>query len=190
MSTAGGRIVFAVCLALVLVLAVGSAQAQTLASAAPAPPASPAPMPLQIRQTAYLKASNPHASDHFADGGNLPSHSGNSIAVSQDGTYIAVGAHQESSAAKGINGNQNDTSLYASGAVYVFVRRGGTYVQQAYIKPSNPQQGANFGMNVVFNAAQRIMVMHQGRTVIQAKPDDVRNSAEVQECYLGGSTAC
>jgi hypothetical protein len=130
-----------VCLVVVLAFAGEGLQAQM-----------PAPAPFPIRQTAYLKASNPHASDHFGDGGNLPGHSGNSIAISQDGNYIAVGAHQESSASKGINGNQNDTSLYGAGAVYVFVRRGATWVQQAYIKPSNTQQGANFGMNVAFNA--------------------------------------
>jgi FG-GAP repeat len=132
-------VAFLVCLAVVLAIPGERAQAQT-------------PAPFEIRQIAYLKASNPHASDHFADGGNLPGHSGNSIAMSADGNYIAVGAHQESSAAKGINGNQNDTSLYAAGAVYVFVRRGATWAQQAYIKPSNSQRGANFGMNVALNA--------------------------------------
>jgi hypothetical protein len=118
-----------------------------------------APAHFPIRQTAYIKASNPHANDNFGDGGNLPGHSGNSITLSQDGRYMAVGAHQESSASKGINGNQNDTSLYASGAVYVFVRRGETWSQQAYIKPSNPQMGANFGMNVVFNSDATTMVV-------------------------------
>lgn len=42
-------------------------------------------------------------------------------------------------------------------------------------------------MEVVFNAAQSIMVMHQGITIIQGGPDEVRNSARVQECYLGGA---
>lgn len=42
-------------------------------------------------------------------------------------------------------------------------------------------------MEVVFNAAKSIMVMHQGLTIIQDKPDAVRNCSEVQECYLGGA---
>ena len=42
-------------------------------------------------------------------------------------------------------------------------------------------------MEVVFNAAQSIMVMHQGITIIQGGPDEVRNSSQVQECYLGGA---
>lgn len=42
-------------------------------------------------------------------------------------------------------------------------------------------------MEVVFNVAQSIMVMHQGITIIQGGPDEVRNSSQVQECYLGGA---
>jgi branched-chain amino acid transport system ATP-binding protein len=45
-------------------------------------------------------------------------------------------------------------------------------------------------MEVVFDAAQSIMVMHQGLTVIQDRPDEVRNCSEVQECYLGGAEPC
>jgi branched-chain amino acid transport system ATP-binding protein len=42
-------------------------------------------------------------------------------------------------------------------------------------------------MEVVFNVAQSIMVMHQGISIIQGGPDEVRNSSQVQECYLGGA---
>jgi branched-chain amino acid transport system ATP-binding protein len=42
-------------------------------------------------------------------------------------------------------------------------------------------------MEVVFNVAQSIMVMHQGITIIQGGPDEVRNSSQVRECYLGGA---
>jgi FG-GAP repeat len=153
-------VVFVVCLAVGLAFAGERAQAQMPAPAAvAAADATASAAPFQIRQTAYLKSSNPHANDYFGDGGNLPGHSGNSIAISNDGAYLAIGAHMESSASQGINGNQNDTSMYAAGAVYVFVRRGGTYAQQAYIKPSNPQQGANFGMNVVFNGDATTMAV-------------------------------
>src|SRR4051812_17326088 len=98
-----------------------------------------------LKQTAYLKASNPHMGDRFGDGGPLDGHA---VALSGDGNTLAVGAPSESSAAKGINGNQNDTSLYGAGAVYVFVRTGGQWVQQAYIKASNPGQGDKFGYMV------------------------------------------
>jgi len=84
---------------------------------------SPGP---QLRQIAYLKASNSEGADHFACGGSLPGHTGNAMAISGDGNTVVVGAPHESSAARGINGNQDDNSLYNSGAAYVYVRRGDT----------------------------------------------------------------
>ena len=42
-------------------------------------------------------------------------------------------------------------------------------------------------MKVVFSVAQSIMVMHQGHSIIQAKPDEVRNNKAVQDAYLGGA---
>ena len=106
----------------------------------------------QVRQVAYVKAANPDMGDHFACGGSLPGHIGNALAISADGSTMAVGAPHESSAARGINGNAADNSLYASGAVYVFVRRGGAWTQQAYVKASNAGQSDLFGMNVALSA--------------------------------------
>lgn len=40
-------------------------------------------------------------------------------------------------------------------------------------------------MEVVFSVAQSIMVMHQGQTLIQGKPEEVRENEEVQAAYLG-----
>ena len=42
-------------------------------------------------------------------------------------------------------------------------------------------------MELVFSIAQRIMVMQQGKTLIQATPDQVKSSRQVQEAYLGGA---
>ena len=42
-------------------------------------------------------------------------------------------------------------------------------------------------MELVFSIAHKIMVMQQGKSIIQAKPDQVRDNKEVQEAYLGGS---
>src|SRR6266852_3919945 len=98
--------------------------------------------PAQLKQVAYLKASNAQANDHFGEGGTLQGHG---VALSGDGNTLAVGAPYESSGAKGVNGNQSDTSVYSSGAVYVFIRSGEGWSQQAYIKASNPGQGYKFG---------------------------------------------
>ncbi|MEI6784777.1 MAG: FG-GAP repeat protein, partial [Verrucomicrobiota bacterium] len=80
-------------------------------------------------QQAYLKASNTDAGDWF----------GYSVAVSGD--TVVVGARQEYSNATGVNGNQSDNSQYNAGAVYVFVRNGTAWSQQAYLKASNTDGG-------------------------------------------------
>ena len=41
-------------------------------------------------------------------------------------------------------------------------------------------------MDIVFSISRSIMVMHQGRTLLQAKPEEVRSNPEVQAAYLGG----
>ena len=76
-------------------------------------------------QQAYLKASNAGANDLF----------GGSVALSGD--TLAVGAYGEASAATAVNGNQADNTTVSAGAVYVFVRQGSTWTQQAYLKASN-----------------------------------------------------
>ena len=44
-------------------------------------------------------------------------------------------------------------------------------------------------MDVVFDIAQSIMVMHHGQTLIQGKPEEVRMNTQVQEAYLGFDAA-
>lgn len=86
----------------------------------------------------YAKASNTGAGDLF----------GWSVALSRDGTTLAVGAPLESSSATGINGNQNDEGADLAGAVYVFARGGTSWSQQAYVKASNTGSGDTFGISV------------------------------------------
>src|SRR5579864_5170090 len=102
-------------------------------------------------QQAYIKPSNPGLSYRF----------GHMVALSQDGNTLAVSAHFEASAAKGINGDQNDKSIPQAGAVYVFTRTGTAWTQQAYIKASNtgekgvgkqPSKGDQFGFSIGLSA--------------------------------------
>ena len=111
-----------------------------------------------IRQTAYIKASNPQMGAHFGSGGTLL---GDSVAMSANGLTLAVGAPDEGSASKGVNGNQNDTSMSGSGAVYVFTRpnAAGAWTQQAYIKASNPGMGDAFGHIVALSADGNTMAV-------------------------------
>ena len=95
-------------------------------------------------QQAYIKASNADAFDQF----------GNALALSADGNTLAVAAAFESSGATGVNGNQADNSRPQAGAVYVFVRTGGNWSQQAYIKASNTgdvDDGDTFGYSIALS---------------------------------------
>ena len=40
-------------------------------------------------------------------------------------------------------------------------------------------------MDLVFDVAQKIMVLHQGRTIAQGLPEEIRNDKSVQNAYLG-----
>ena len=74
-------------------------------------------------QQAYIKASNTGnagVGDVPGDGDQF----GFSLALSDDGNTLAVGATSEDSVANGINGNQKDDSTSSAGAVYVFARDG------------------------------------------------------------------
>jgi hypothetical protein len=92
-------------------------------------------------QQAYVKASNTKAGDAF----------GYSIALSNDGNTLAVGAGYESSSATGINGDQNNTNVLGAGAVYVYTRSGSTWTQQAYVKASNTDAIDIFGSSVALS---------------------------------------
>ena len=101
-------------------------------------------------QQAYIKASNTDSGDWF----------GHSVALSADGTTLAVGADWEDSRATGVNGDETDNGGLAPGAAYVFTRgSGGVWAQQAYIKASNTdmyddldERGDGFGIDVALSA--------------------------------------
>ena len=144
--------IFLTCAGAGIALIAGEAWSQEQARPAAATPPT-------LKQSAYIKASNADAYDHFACGGGNQGHRGDSIAISRDGNTMAVGAPYESSSARGINGNQNDNSMYAAGAVYVFTRQGVAWTQQAYVKASNPGQSDHFGSSIALSADGNTMAV-------------------------------
>lgn len=84
-------------------------------------------------QEAFIKAMYPETNDTF----------GYSVALSGD--TLAVGATSEDGAVSGVNGDQTNNAAAESGAVYVFVREGASWRQQAYLKSSKPEEGNYFG---------------------------------------------
>lgn len=67
-----------------------------------------------------------------------------------------------------------------------------TYATIALIKRLTSEMGITIlfcehDMELVFSIAHRIMVMHQGVSIIQATPSEIKANAQVQEAYLGGA---
>ncbi len=91
-------------------------------------------------QEAYLKASNTDASDWFG------------VAVAVDGDTVVVGSYGEDSNETGMTGTGADNSATYSGAAYVFVRSGGVWQQEAYLKASNTDAGDGFGCAVAVDS--------------------------------------
>lgn len=95
-----------------------------------------------VDSVGYFKASNAETLDWW----------GWSVALSGDGTTLAVGALNESSSATGIDGDQADNTASGAGAVYVFTRdAAGVWSQQAYVKASNTEADDDFGTTVALN---------------------------------------
>lgn len=92
-----------------------------------------------IVQQAYLKASNTGVQDYFG------------IAVAISGDTAVVGAPLEDSGATGVDGDPNDNGAPDSGAAYVFVRDGTSWIQQAYLKASNTGANDQFGSAVAIS---------------------------------------
>lgn len=90
----------------------------------------------------YIKASNTRDRAAF----------GQSIALSADGTTMAVGAFAESSNGRGPYANQTGDGGFGSGAVYIFHFGAGGWTQQAFIKATNAVWGAWFGISVALSA--------------------------------------
>jgi hypothetical protein len=107
------------------------------------------------RQSAYLKGSRSEGGDSL----------GYSVAISHDGNTIAAGAADEDCYTAGVNpvGCDNDRVANTSaGAVYVWVRNGNTWAEQAFIKSSNP------GLEDWFGA--RLALSGDGNTLAVSAP--------------------
>lgn len=93
-------------------------------------------------QQAFLKGAVTWSGDHF----------GSSVAIFDN--MVIIGVPGDSSTAVGVNGSPgtNDNEhTFSSGAVYIFVRSGTNWTQQAYLKPDNlygTPRYAKFGHSV------------------------------------------
>ncbi len=89
-----------------------------------------------VHQSLYGKAANPQPSSRF----------GHHVEISGD--TLAISSRLEGSNAKGINGDQTNTEASDSGAVFIFRRNNSQWIQEAYIKASNTEEGDFFGDSI------------------------------------------
>ena len=127
---------------------------------------------LNFAEQAYIKASNPSADDKFG------------IRARISGDTLVVGAPYEDSDATGINGPQTDSvTKVASGAVYVFVRNGGTWSQQAYIKAHNIDASDHFGVDLDISGDTLVV----GATLEDARAEGVNQPADDDSWDVGAA---
>ena len=117
-------------------------------------------------QHVLAKASNPDINDQF----------GHSVAISGD--TMVVGAPLEDSNATGVDGDGTNNSAGESGAAYVFVRVGGVWSQQAYLKASNTNGGDQFGRSVAIDGDTIVVgAPHEAGSATGVNGDGTDNSA-------------
>jgi hypothetical protein len=83
-----------------------------------------------------LKAAVPRAVDLFGGAGDLSADT------------LVISANGDASSSRGIDGDPGRVDAPLSGAVYVYALQDGEYVQSAYLKAFNAEQGDNFGHSV------------------------------------------
>lgn len=112
-------------------------------------------------QQAYLKSAVPE--------GGAPVGDSFGFSVAIDGDTIVVGAIGEDSNATGVNGDETNNTLEASGAAYVFTRANNAWTQQAYLKASNTELFDFFGYAVDV----------KGDTIVVGANNEASNAAGV-----------
>lgn len=130
--------------------------------------------PSSWAQETYVKASNIGIGDNF----------GMTLALSDTGTTLAIGAPAERSNAVMAAGGETDDSVEKAGAVYVYKRNGSVWTQVNYVKASNtegivgvealPNTGASadkFGAALALNS--------DGNTLVVGAPLEDGSSAGV-----------
>lgn len=116
----------------------------------------------------YFKAGNAGARDRF----------GSAVAISGDGTLLAVGAPQESAGARGVFAvpPPDDNNAPSSGAVYLFMRESDGWRPLAYLKASDAQAFALFG--------EALALSSDGLTLAVSAPFQDTSAADAGAVYV------
>lgn len=115
----------------------------------------------------YIKAPNAEANDRF----------GHSVALSDDGQTLVVGAPFEDSNNSGFYRQANNSATNA-GAAYVFVQdESGHWVQQDYLEASNTDDGDGFGFDVALSGDGNTLAIGAPYAEVDSNPYGDKKSA-------------
>ncbi len=89
-----------------------------------------------------LAASNAEELDLF----------GIKVGISNDGNTLIIGAPDEQGVNGGLDSDESNNGVFQAGAAYVFVRAGGEWPHQAYVKSPIPGIQHRFGLAVAMSA--------------------------------------
>jgi len=118
-------------------------------------------------QIAYLKAFNVGATDYY----------GQAVALSADGSTLAVGAILEDSNATGVDGDGINDLAIDAGAAYVYARNGDL---QAYVKATNSEAGDTFGRGLALSGSGGLLAVgayFEASNAIGLDGDQMNNAA-------------
>ncbi len=87
---------------------------------------------------------------------------GQTLALSTDGSTLAVGAPGEASKSTGVGGDQTDISDPGAGAVYLFQRAATTWGTPVFVKATNTRPGLGFASTGNLNAATPVALRADG----------------------------
>lgn len=128
-------------------------------------------------ERAYIKSSNSDPGDSF----------GSSIAMSADGTTLAVAAWGEDSAAIEIDGDQSDNSGDNDGAIYIYGFDGSGWTQRAYLKSPNPDPAEQFGRPEAQNLRSIAMSSDGRRLAVISKASSLPYTGTVHIFQFDGT---
>jgi trimeric autotransporter adhesin len=99
---------------------------------------------------AYIKATNSGTDFQF----------GSSVSLSSDGSMLAIGAPGESGALQGVHlTHSNEQGIDKAGAVYLFMRNGGTWASSRYVKAPKVAAAAHFGIGAALSGNGQSLVV-------------------------------
>jgi trimeric autotransporter adhesin len=117
----------------------------------------------------YLKATSVGQGDSF----------GNTVALSADGTTLAVAATRESGSAVGID-SEPDELLYAAGSVYVAAQSSGAWSPLVYVKASNTERYEEFGQAIALSGDGNMLAVTS--TAEDSAAANFNGGSQVDDC--------